>query len=148
MPDPSRKAIADLISREAETPGSLERLYDDLAEVRPQDAPFFEFLKLKEDQFRQRFYVQAERLWFRKFGWRIMRPLLWVGMLAAIGFLLQEAVDPTLGISLFLAGAAACYVMIQIFANHWAMKNEKAVGTVTERYRQRLRELAEQLRRD
>ena len=142
----ARRRLAELVSREIDSPGSLPNALDELRERFPGEKPLFEFLAAKDDQHRHAFYVKSMHAGYRKLGWRIMRPLMIVAVLAAVAFSLQRRIDPTLGIACFLGGAAAFYVVLQIFLSRWADRELEALDAVHARYRERLRPLLEELR--
>lgn len=100
-------------------------------------------MKAKEEQLKADWYVEAEPLWLRKLTWRLTRPLLVTGVLAAVGFSLQSAVDPTLALSLFLLGAASLYVVQQVFTHLWARQDERARQRAERAYKDRLGHLLE-----
>jgi hypothetical protein len=141
----SRERLRKLLEREIERPGSYGSALEDLAELFPDQRLLFEFLRARDEEHRHAFYAKSQHVWYRRFGWRIMRPLFIVAILAGVGFSLQRAVDPTLGVACFLAGAAALYITIQIFAHRWAQRDLKQLDAVRERYRERLRALLGEL---
>ena len=144
--DPNaRERLAEIIRREIDSPGSHGPLLEALKEASLADAPTLEFLAAEDEHHRNAFYAKAQHVWTRRLGWRIMRPLFIVAVLAAVGFCLQRAVDPTLGVTLFLGGAAALYIAIQLFAHVWAERDLRKTGGIDARYRDRLRALLEDL---
>jgi hypothetical protein len=142
----ARERLAEIIRGEIDSPGSHNSALEALKEVSPADAPLLEFLAAKDEQHRHAFYAKSQHVWTRRFSWRIMRPIFILAVLAAVGFCLQRAVDPTLGVTLFLGGAAALYVLIQLFAHFWAERDLKKIEGVDARYRDRLRAMLEDLR--
>jgi hypothetical protein len=143
-----RKRLAAMIERELEEPREPARLQDELREELPELAPALRLLALKDEEHRTAFYVKSEGLWYRRFGFRMMRPLLLVGVLAAVGFLLQRAVDPALGLACFAAGAFAFYIVLQIFAWRWSRQDEGRLAALRDRYRLRLEALRDELREE
>jgi hypothetical protein len=141
----SRERLRKLIERELERPGSYGATLDDLSELFPEDRPLFEFLRARDEEHRHAFYAKSQHVWYRRFGWRIMRPLFLLSVGAGIAFALQRTVDPVLGVALFLAGAAALYILIQIFAHRWAQRDLRPLDAVRERYRERLRAILAEL---
>ncbi len=79
---------------------------------------------------RKRIWVKARAEAFRRLGWRLMRPLLATGFLGALVFVLQRAIDPILGLTLFLCGAGMLYVILQLYLHRWGQKDEAALETV------------------
>ncbi len=137
-----RGRLAEIIRAEIESPGSQGAVLDALREALPEeDAPLLEFLAAKDEQHRNAFYAKSQHVWYRRFGWRIMRPLFILAVLAAAGFCLQRAVEPVLGATCFIGGAAALYVLIQIFAHLWAGRDLKRIEEINARYRERLKAL-------
>jgi hypothetical protein len=130
----------ELVRAEAAEPGALAELAPLLAAA-PDAERAARLLAAKEEQARAAWYVEAEVLWLRKLTFRLARPLLLLGVLAALGFALQRAVDPTIGVALFLFGAAALYVAVQFFAHLWLRADQRRTAEVNRRYRQRLEEL-------
>lgn len=145
MDAPSRERLRKLIERELEHPGSYGTALDDLSELFPDQRPLFEFLRARDEEHRHAFYAKSQHVWHRRFGWRIMRPLFLLAMGAGIAFSLQRAVDPVLGVALFLGGAGALYVLIQVFAHRWAERDLKQLDAARERYRERLRKVLAEL---
>lgn len=144
--DPSvRERLVGLIRREIEAPGSHKALLEELGRASLADPPLLEFLAAADEHHRNAFYARSQHVWARRLGWRIMRPLFLVAVLAGIGFCLQRAVDPTLGTLLFLGGAAAFYVALQIHLHLQAGRDLRHLGEIDACYRNRLRALLEGL---
>jgi hypothetical protein len=122
-------------------------LHERLSEQFPEHRNLLRFLALHDRHARQVFYIKAERAWFRRFGWRVIRPLLILGILAGLGFGLQRTVDPTLGVMLFLAGAASLYVVVQLMAHRWANRDLKRLPRLEADYRAEVEALLETLKR-
>lgn len=138
--------LESILRAELQEPLEDAALRERLLELFPHQRCLLDFLALRDEHARRVFYVKAERAWFRRFGWRIIRPLLIVGVLSGVGFTLQRTVDPTLGVLLFLAGAAALYVVIQLMAQRWADRDLKKLPRFEADYRDRLAALLEHLR--
>lgn len=102
-----------------------------------------EYLAAREALDRGRWFFESEPLWLRKLSWRLIRPLMVLGIIAAVVFATQRAVDPTLGISLFLLGAASLYITVQFFSHLWQRTDKKRLAALEEEYRARLRALEE-----
>lgn len=100
---------------------------------------FWCFLRAKDLHHRQSFYLHSENLIYRRLGWRLMRPLFLLAVLAALGFSIQKKLDATLGVGLFLAGAAGFFVLLQIFVHRWAWKQMKELRQINANYRSALR---------
>lgn len=147
MNQKARDRLIDIIKDEARSPGSLTQVLNDLGAAFPDDAELMKFIGAKDDQHRHAFYLKSQHVWYRKFGWKIMRPMFVLALIAAVIFSLQRAIDPTLGVACFLAGAAAMYATIQVFANRWAYKELAKLDEVNARYRQSLELLLEDLKR-
>lgn len=142
----ARDRLMEIIEEESRSPGSLPSVFDELETTFPEDGPLLRFLAAKDDQHRHAFYLKSQHVWYRKLGWRIMRPLFIVAVLAAILFSLQRIIDPAIGVACFIAGAAAFYVVLQIFAHRWAYKELKRMDEVNERYRRSLENVMDELR--
>jgi hypothetical protein len=140
-----RRRLRTLIERELDEPRDWARLLEELREAFPDDAPRLRLLALKDEEHRTAFYVKSEALWYRRFGFRLMRPLLLIAVLAAGGFLLQHAVDPALGLGCFLAGAFSLYVVLQILAWRWGRADERRLAAARDAYRLRLERLRDEL---
>ena len=130
----------ELVRAEADSPGALAELGPLLAAA-PDAGRAARLLAAKEEQARAAWYLEAEGMWLRKLTFRLARPLLLLGVLAAVGFALQRAVDPTVGVALFLFGAAALYVTVQFFAHLWLRADARRAEEVNRVYRRRLAEL-------
>lgn len=141
----SRAAVAAWLRRQRESPRTLRDALVELDTVVP-DAPALRLaLEAIADADRQRFAVRLQSAWHRRFGWRMMRPLFAVVSLAALGFLMQDALPPILGFSLFAAGAAVFYAVLQVYAHVWTTRDEKSVAEAEARLRDALAAIEERL---
>ncbi|MDQ7006353.1 MAG: hypothetical protein Q9Q40_03905 [Acidobacteriota bacterium] len=70
--------------------------------------------------------ARVESAVLSRLGWRLMRPLLATGLAGTLFFLFQSEIDPTHGITLFLAGAGAFYLVLQLYVAAWTRRAEKA----------------------
>ena len=140
-----RRRLRALVERELEAPRDDAAFRSELQESFGALEPVLRLLDLKEELRRSTFYVKSEHVWYRKFGFRMMRPLFLLATLAAVGFLLQDAVDPTLGMLCFVGGAFLFYVVLQLFAWRWARLDERKLGEFRDRYRRRLERLRDEL---
>jgi hypothetical protein len=140
-----RRRLRALVERELDEPREPGRLLEELHDSFPDAAPLVRLLALKDEEHRTAFYVKSEALWYRRFGFRMMRPLLLVAVLAAAGFLLQHAVDPALGLACFAAGAFSFYVVLQVFAWRWGRADERRLAAIRDAYRLRLERLRDEL---
>ncbi len=87
--------------------------------------------------------ARAESAWFRRMGWRVMRPMLAVGILAAAFFAFgQESIDPATGFGIFLLGAGSFYVVLQVYLHRWARAGRRRLEEDRRALRARLRQLA------
>ena len=141
-------ALERILEQEIEAPASHRTLFDRLGRELPGQGALLEFLDLKIEHNQRNFYVRSEHAWFRSFGWRLVRPFLAVAALASVGFALQRAVDPALGVALFLAGAATLYVIIHVLALRRARQARTKLADSEAAYRSRLEEQLARLRRD
>ncbi len=133
------EALAEVINEERASPRMLEDVLGRLEAERPDLAPFWEFLSIKDRHDRHAFSIQVEHAIFRRLGWRLMRPLFIVAIIAAAAsFLLMKQGDPTLLLAVFLSGAAALYLAFQVFLHLWAWRDVKKLTAITEDYRRRL----------
>ncbi|HEX9638020.1 MAG TPA: hypothetical protein VGB99_10825 [Acidobacteriota bacterium] len=142
-----RARLAQLIRRELERPDPEADLAALIAGGAAEERPLAEFLRAKEQQRRAHWFLAAEGQWLKKLTWRLIRPLLVVGALAALAFGLQRALDPTIGMALFAAGAASFYVTVQFFAHLWAQGDAKKVAQIDQQYRDRLQALLAEIDR-
>lgn len=145
MDPAARERLIGILQGEIDAPGSRGPLLEALKEASLADPAVLAFLAAEDEHHRNSFYAKAQHVWTRRLGWRIMRPLFLVAVLGAIGFCLQRAVDPALGATLFLGGAAAFYVALQLFAHFWAERDLRKIAGIDARYRDRLRALLEDL---
>ncbi len=112
----------------------------------PEHEALFDFLALREVHVKRLFAIHAEHVWFRHFGWRVIRPFMLVAVAAAVFFaFFQNTIDPTLGAMVFLGGAATLYVVIQLFAMYWGQRNQKQLPNLEAGYRDRVRRRLERL---
>ncbi len=133
--------LRSLIARELESPADPDAFRRALDDAFPDLRPALRLAAIKDEEHRTTFYVKSERVWFRRFGFRIMRPLFVVAILAAVGFSLQRAIDPTLALGCFLAGAFSFYAALQFFAFRWSKADQTRLDEARERYRMRLQRL-------
>lgn len=142
-----REALLRLVEAEAKEPLPYESFLERLPTVHPDDPALVRLLRAKDRQHRHAYYVKSERLWYRRFGFRIMRPLFVVAFLAAIAFSFQRALDPTLAFACFAGGAAALYLTIQVFSMRWMRQDEAKLAEVETTYRRELEALRDELAR-
>lgn len=136
--------VIAIIRRELEAPRPLAEIAPGLCAADASGRMAAALLAAKEERSRAAWFVEAEPLWMRKLTWRLARPLLAVGIVGAVGFGFQHWVDPTLGVALFLFGAGAFYVAVQLFAPLWARTDRRELERVNRRYRERLDALLEE----
>ncbi len=137
------------LEEELERPSDDQEVYARLSRELPEHAALFDFLALRELHSKRTFAIQAERAWFRHFGWRVIRPFMLVAIVAGVFFaFFQTTIDPTLGAMVFLGGAATLYVVIQVFAMFWAQRNQKHLPRLEADYQARMRDRLERLRDD
>lgn len=140
-----RNSLLPLIERELEYPRPYVQFLDDLKADFPRDKLLLRLIQLKDKQHRFSFYVKSEHVWYRRFGWRIMRPLFIVAVLAGIGFLFQKIMDPALGFAAFLGGAVSLYLAIQYFAQRWMNQSQKRLDDIEGEYRKELERIRDEL---
>ena len=140
-PETTNAALRDVIDAELADSASFAEVLERLDDRDPQLDRIVALLKTKEEEYRRSFYVRSEHIWYRRLGWRIMRPLFIGAGLGALLFTFQRKVDPTLGIALFLAGMATFYVLLQIFFTRWAHQDLKRLEEYLGEYREKLQEL-------
>ena len=125
-----------------EDPPSLGEFLDGLAAAAGEPDLAAAGRALAEHE-RREALVRAEEAWFRRMGWRVMRPMLAVGILAAAFFAFgQEGVDPATGFGIFLLGAGAFYVVLQVYLHLWARADRHALERARADLRARLRALS------
>lgn len=140
-----RRRLVALIERDLESPRNDEQFRQELLDACRSIEPALRLLDLREELRRSTFYVKSEHVWYRRFGFRMMRPLFVIAVLAAVGFLLQRVVDPAIGLLCFLGGAFVFYAVLQVFAWRWARLDERKLAEIRERYRLRLERLRDEL---
>lgn len=141
-----KKKLVAVLEREVEEPRSHDQFLDDLTEALPDQGTLLRLLKAKDKHHRHAFYVKSELIWYRRFSWKIMRPLFVVAVLAAVGFSFQKTVDPTMGFASFVLGAVSVYLAIQYFAHRWMRQNEDLLNKVQTGYQDEVRALLDDLR--
>ena len=146
MKQSSRDRLIRIIDEERKSPGAYSEVLKELETAFPDAAALMRFLVAKDDQHRHAFYLKSQHMWYRKVGWKIMRPLFVVAVIGAVLFSLQKVIDPTLGVAAFIAGAAAFYVAFQLFAHRWSNQELKKMEGVNARYRETLESLLKDLR--
>ena len=127
----------DIVREELDKPQAMLAVLDRL-ESQPPSPELWSFLKAKHVHHRASFYLRSENILYRRLGWRLMRPLFILAVLAAVGFALQRKVDPTIGVGLFLGGAAGLFVVLQFFAHRWAWKSMGDLSRIEADYRRSL----------
>lgn len=81
----------------------------------------------KAESLRRRTLLEAEQLWLGRLGWRLSRPLLAATIVAVPVFLVQDMVPPAQGLALYTIGAAAFFVVLQLYVQRWSMRVQKAL---------------------
>lgn len=145
MTPEQRARLRTLLEREIDAPGSVTELRADIEAAFPHLAPVLRFWAERDEEHRAAFYVRSESVWYRRFGFRMMRPLFVLGVLAAVGFALQRAIDPVLGLASFLAGAFGFYALLQVFAHRWSKRDLHRLDEIRAAYRMRLEALRDEL---
>ncbi len=145
MTPDTRARLRALLDREIESPGDPGRFREELERAFPDLEPALRLAALKDEEHRTAFYVKSEHVWFRRFGFRMMRPLFVVAVLAAVGFSLQRAIDPAIALACFLGGAFAFYAVLQGFAYRWSRKDLGRLDEARVRYRRSLELLRDEL---
>lgn len=140
-----RRRLIRMIEREIEHPGTPQELHTGLRNLMPEAEALLRLLQLKDEHHRRAFYVKSESVWYRRFGWRIMRPLFLIAVLAAIGFSAQRAIEPTLAFACFVLGAVAVYLSIQYFAHRWSRQDLEKLTQYEAEYRRELTALRDEL---
>ncbi len=77
----------------------------------------------------------------RRLGWRIVRPLFALAVVALPLFVWQKWVDATMGYALFVGGAACCYLVLQVYLQSWITRGERLRERLAEEDSQRLARL-------
>lgn len=145
MTPEARARLRAMLDREIESAADPERFRSELERAFPDLGPVLRFAALKDEEHRTTFYVKSEHVWYRRFGFRMMRPLFVVAVVAAVLFSLQRVVDPAIALACFLAGAFAFYVVLQGFAYRWSRRDLGKLDDARARYRQRLERLRDEL---
>ena len=144
-PHPDERILQD----ELEQASPDQEIYDRLGREVPEHEALFDFLALREVHVKRVFAIHAEQVWFRHFGWRVIRPFMLVAVVAGVFFaFFQTTIDPTLGAMVFLGGATTLYVVIQLFAMFWGRRNQKQLPRLEAAYSDRVRRRLEQLRHE
>jgi hypothetical protein len=138
--------LAALIERELRNPRPYSEVTEEVSDLLSGDEAALRFLRAKDDHHRHAFYVKSEAVWYRRFSWRIMRPLFVVSAVAAVGFVFQPVMDPALGLAAFILGGVCVYLAIQYFAHRWMRQNEERLREVDSRYTSELSEILDDLR--
>jgi len=136
------------LRRELESPRPFGDVANELGQLLPEDLQLARALRVLADADRKRFWVKSQVLWFKRFGWRMIRPMMAVGLVAAAGFMLQSSIEPTRGLMLFLSGVASFYVMLQIYAHFWSRHDEKKLASTEAALASELREILRDIERD
>ncbi|NMC70981.1 MAG: hypothetical protein GYA57_13080 [Myxococcales bacterium] len=140
-----RRRLLALVERELESPRDDAAFRQELLDSCGSLEPALRLLDLREELRRSTFYVKSEHVWYRRFGFRMMRPLFLLAAIAAVAFLLQRAIDPATGLLCFAGGAFLFYAVLQVFAWRWARLDERKLAELRDRYRRRLERLRDEL---
>jgi len=143
-----RRRLLALVERELQAPQDDAAFRQQWIDACGSLEPALRLLDLREELRRATFYVQSEHVWYRRFGFRMMRPLFLLATLAAAGFLLQRTIDPALGLLCFAGGAFLFYATLQLFAWRWARIDERKLAEIRDGYRRRLQRLHDELEDD
>lgn len=138
--------LLHVLEREAREPRALREVLSELEDL-PAGTPLLAeaIAELAEGERRRRLArTQAE--WFRRLGWRLMRPLFALAVVAALAFLAQRIIAPALGFVLFASGAAALYAVIQAYVHAWSRDGEKLAAAEASASAARIAQICERLR--
>ena len=83
-----------------------------------------------EEADRRRLWLRGEAEWFRRLGWRLVRPLLALAILAALVMTLQTRIEPTVGLTLVLSGAGGFYIVLQLYVAWWSRRRPRELERI------------------
>ncbi len=142
----SRDRLVALLERELEAPRPFETVAREIPELLEHDLGLGDALAALAEADRKRFWVKAQALWFSRFGWRLIRPMMGAGLVGAAGFYFFAPESAIGGLLYFLIGIAAFYVALQLYAHLWSAKDEKKLAEAELLLAERLGRILEALR--
>lgn len=141
-----RDRLIALLERELAAPRPFETVAGDLPDLLQRDLGLGEALAALAEADRKRFWVKSQSLWFSRFGWRLIRPMMAAGLVGAAGFYFVAPEGSIGGYLYFLLGIAALYIALQIYAHLWSAKDEKKLAEAELNLAERLGRVLEDLR--
>lgn len=133
-----RRRLRELIERELASPRPFEEVAREFPELVPGTEGVADVLRALARADRARFWVRAERRWHQRFGWRLIRPLMFVGLAGAAVAVLQSAFEPTAALILFLTGAASLYIVLQVYTHLWSRSADRRLAEIEREFRDEL----------
>ncbi len=145
---PDRRAtrrLIELIERELRQPRAFEEIARELPDLLPREPQLGAVLAALAEADRKRFWVKSQVLWFSRFGWRLIRPMMTIGILATGAFFLIDPGESGSHLLYFLMGVAGLYVTLQVYAHFWSRHDEKKLAAAERELRERLRDILDGL---
>ncbi|UCF67207.1 MAG: hypothetical protein JSV80_15735 [Acidobacteriota bacterium] len=139
--------LRTLIERELDRPRPFEQVARELPNLLTADPQLAETLRLLATADRERFWIKSEATWFRRFGWRLMRPMLATGLLAAGVFFFGDISNRARAFLMFLLGAGSFYVVLQLYIHRWSATEEKKLAESQRTLREQLQRVLAELDR-
>lgn len=140
------KRLASLIEQELAHPRPFEEIARELPELVPQHAQLGEALKALAVADRKRFWIKSQTLWFSRFGWRLIRPMMAIGVAATGVFFLFDPGEAGSHLLFFLLGVAGLYITLQIYAHFWSRRDDRRLADAERVLRDDLERILHELR--
>jgi hypothetical protein len=134
------------MSRETARRDPVDALVADIPQLMPREPEAQEAARTLVEEARRSAAPRLEAALARRLGWRLMRPLIALALVAAPLSLAQKALPPATALSVFLLGAGAFYALLQVYAYVWERAGRARARRADEACRERLAALRDRLR--
>jgi hypothetical protein len=143
----ARRRLEELLEAERSHPRPFEEVASELEKLAPEHPLLGRALRALAEADRRRFWVKSEALWFSRIGWRLIRPMMAVGIVAGAAYFFSRDDAAMEWYLHFLFGVAALYIVIQVYAHVWSGQDRRKLDAAEERLRRELDEILAELRR-
>ena len=143
-----KQKLISLFQDDLEKPLTSEKLAEKIAEILGQDGRFVDFLaeKIRRDRIQE--IQRSQRMWFGSLGWWFARIFMWGSFAAGLlGVLIfgKAAADP---LTYGLLGAAAYYVVIQVFTPFRLSRLDENIKNLDSEAAERMKTKLDQLEKE
>lgn len=136
--EPDARSILGRIARSSARGEQMSRELGRALGATGEDSKRLEALVALENA---RLVSATERASYRRLGWRLMRPLVGLALIAAPLSFFQKAVPPALALVFVFIGAFGLYLLLQAYVTTWARRAERNYQITSEELERAAREL-------